>query len=1229
QNFDDVWSIHSTDSLLIVQTFSRVFLIPVISEPETDSILTGEVRILRTASVFFPACFFDHRFYVTEKNTGLLMLEGDRLVPVPGGELFAKDIVYMMLPYGDPGNGKALIGTLKQGLFLFDGEEFDRFRTDLDEYLVQHRLYLGGTVLPDGTFALGTQLGGVAVIDSTGHGRVVINRGSGLRNETVWFSYLDREGGLWLALDDGLARVTTPFDVSLFDESTGLEGRASSVSINSNRLFVATGSGFFSLVPSELPGLPARFRKLPGINVQSWSIATAGGDLIAATNDGVFSLSGKEPRPIGGSLPYSFKLLPSKSDPDLLYVSRHNGLALIRRTGGIWQDALTLPEITDPIPQLIEGRPGVLWAGSFNRRLLRIRVDGRSIDVREIPELTGFGITGLLYREEQDEIICATDRGLLRIDGATETVLSPRAGDFLADSLLNIRAIAPGTGDEIWVLAVREGKMILGVLDHETGQWHPAANSFLLRKMLEAPASSMSFDIAVEDHRAVWIAGGDAVVRYSLPDHTPADDLFVTWIRSVMHSDTLVSYARSREHEFPAGSSLRVGYALSSYQAPDETEYQYQLEGFEEGWSGWSRQTTKEYTNLSAGRYLFRVRGLRSDGVVGESATFGFTVLPPWYLTPWAMVAGALVMVLAIWVAISVRVRVLTARTKKLEEMVAERTTQVVAQKTQLEEQARRLMELDELKSRFFANISHEFRTPLTLILGQIESVLRTVTDSSLRTKLETAARNGKRLHRLINQLLEIAKLESGRTRLMTSRTDLVPMCRQRFFSFESLAEQKQIGMRFDHSQEQIEAVVDRDKLIEVVDNLLSNAIKFTPRHGSIRLSLAADGEGHATITVADTGVGIPDHEIPLVFDRFHQADTSHTREHEGSGLGLSIARELVLLHKGEINVTSIEGKGTEFRVLLPLRLPETIGGPADETTEDQWPEEPRLMSVRSGIPADAHRRDDLPERKALVLIVEDNEDMQEYIRENLPTDCTGVVAGDGEDGLERAFLECPDLIITDVMMPRKDGMAMSRQLRNDERTSHIPIVMLTAKVTEEGRLEGLETGVDDYLIKPFSPRELQVRIGNLLKMRRILRERFSRATALDPAAVTEKSLDREFLEKILDRIKTHIEDPTFGVQRLADQIGMSVSQVNRKLNALIGQSAGRLIRSSRLEFAAGLLARRAGSVAEIADRVGFADQASFSRSFRDRFQCSPSEYTSRSGTAKGAVTRGENPEPL
>jgi signal transduction histidine kinase/DNA-binding response OmpR family regulator len=527
---------------------------------------------------------------------------------------------------------------------------------------------------------------------------------------------------------------------------------------------------------------------------------------------------------------------------------------------------------------------------------------------------------------------------------------------------------------------------------------------------------------------------------------------------------------------------------------------------------------------------------------------------------------------------------------------------------------AEKLREMDDMKSTFFANISHEFRTPLTLILSPVEQMMDHSFRGDHQKYYRIIHRNGRRLLQLVNQLLDLSKLESGKMKVQVSEDDLGRFVAGVAGSFESLSTRQQVELQISIPETPAICFFDRDKVEKILVNLISNAFKFTGEGGKVEIELTLADE-QAQIRVCDTGIGIPPEQLSHLFDRFTKITASEVQP--GSGIGLALTKELVELHGGQIRVESREGKGAAFSVTLAagrsffkeeqiLPLPpqvEPAGG--QEAVAPPSPSSSGSAGL-SGATVDLLRPSF---NKPILLLAEDNADVRSYINDMLGRDYRIVEAGNGREALEKALDTTPDLIITDVMMPEMNGVELSKRLKSNEKTSHIPIIMLTARAEPADKLEGLETGADDYLLKPFDARELKMRANNLITQRKKLQEHYRRTLhAFIPAEIEAESMDAVFLQKVRDAVESHLDDETFSVVELGKKIGMSRSQLHRKLSALTGLSPNELIRNMRLERAKQLLEQKAATVSEIAYLCGFSSPAYFIKCFREYFEMTPGE---------------------
>lgn len=565
-----------------------------------------------------------------------------------------------------------------------------------------------------------------------------------------------------------------------------------------------------------------------------------------------------------------------------------------------------------------------------------------------------------------------------------------------------------------------------------------------------------------------------------------------------------------------------------------------------------------------------------------------------------------------------------------------------------VKERTRELEEMNKAKSRFFANISHEFRTPLTLIMGPLEQILSDNPGKAMEAKASMMLRNSWRLLNLINQLLELASLDSGKMKLQASGQNIVPFLKSIVMCFQSLAAQNKVDLIFHGEENEITVFFDAEKLEKIITNLLANAFKYTPAQGNItvtvRKSAGTDGfpSGCVEISVKDTGTGIPENQLPHIFDRFFQAKGMHEHKQKGSGIGLALTKELVELHHGEIEVQSScrqdHSRGTEFLLRLPIGKehlqPEEITeihepGKADQlpgleepckpypahiyidTVEEEPEEEETPESSGKPTVSEPKRK---KEEKPIVLVVEDNNIERLYIKVTLELQFNVVEAADGKEGILRAKEIVPDLIVSDIMMPEIDGYELCRTLKKDVLTSHIPIILLTAKGSEASVLQGLETGADDYLTKPFSKSLLVVRVRNLIDLRRQLQLERTNPMRLQPKEIPVSPIDDEFYKKLQDTVETHLSDPDFNAEALARELQMSQATLWRKINGLTGKAPLIFIRTYRLKRAAQLLGSSAVSVSQVADNVGFADRSYFSKCFKEQFNRLPSEFLPSGG---------------
>ncbi len=654
-------------------------------------------------------------------------------------------------------------------------------------------------------------------------------------------------------------------------------------------------------------------------------------------------------------------------------------------------------------------------------------------------------------------------------------------------------------------------------------------------------------------------------------------------------------------------NNLTIGFAALDYMQPELNKYRYYMKGMDRDTVENAASQVVEYINMEPGRYSFWVTGSNNDGLWNpEGVTLDIRIHPPYYRTTMAYI----IYFLAVAALITIYIRLRTARLLKekirLEAEVSQRTSELKVKNLQLEE-------ADKTKTRFFTNISHEIRTPLSMILGPLDKLIGEHGDDEKKENVfEVMRRNGQRLMQLINQLLDISRLDSGKMKIILSETDIIKNIRILVYEFLSIAESKNIRYLVEISEKEFVTWFDIDKTEKIISNLLSNAFKFTSSGGTVSCCITIEKEKGGSsgnileIKTKDTGSGISAEHIKKIFDRFYRVETHYRKEGEGTGIGLALTQEFVSLLHGTVNVNSIPGEGSEFIVRIPLGKDHLKN---DEYIIAELDEIDRQKHHIFHDIARAHRSDSVREGKVRVLVIEDNDDLRNFIRESMEEHYNVLEAEDGKEGANMALTMIPDLIITDLMMPGMDGVSLCSLLKNDERTSHVPVIMLTAKATADERIEGLKSGADDYISKPFNMTELKVRVSNLLEQREKLRLKYRNGLIFSLSDKTSASVDDKFMEKIYNIIRENIGDFNFDSAALHEKAGMSRVHLFRKLKAITGIPPSTLIRNIRLETGAAYLLSNTGNITEISNSVGISNPSYFTKCFKKYFGVSPKDY--------------------
>lgn len=645
-----------------------------------------------------------------------------------------------------------------------------------------------------------------------------------------------------------------------------------------------------------------------------------------------------------------------------------------------------------------------------------------------------------------------------------------------------------------------------------------------------------------------------------------------------------------------------IEFAAADFFNPNKIQYQYKLEGFDKGWlnsPATSRKAT--YTNLDAGDYVFKVRAFNSnDARNAGTIALKIRVLPPFWKSPLAYILYAIAFIAAL---LYIRHRGILKLKKEFE--IKQHQLETERQIAKEREEADRMHELDLMKIKFFTNVSHEFRTPLSLILSPIDQLIKSSDKPDQQQQLTMIKRNGRRLLNLVNQLLDFRKMEFKELKLSSANGDIVSFTREVSASFSDIADKKNIRFAFDSEIESLFTAFDHDKLERVLFNLLSNAFKFTPTGGhicvllSLKAEACANGKQLLEIKVLDTGIGINADKQEKIFERFFQDNMPQNLLNQGSGIGLSITREFVKMHGGDISVESEVGEGSCFTILLPViaehRAPETDG-------QQKMAPESKKAKEHTGDPA----------RKPLVLLIEDNDDLRFYLKDNLKHLFTIIEANNGKEGWQKALALHPGIIVSDIHMPEMNGIELCEKIKADSRTADIPVILLTALCEEEDQLSGLGSGANDYVMKPFNFEILLSKMQNLLHLQETLKRTYQKHVEVNVQQMEIESEDEKFIKNAVNIIEANITNYNFSVEELSRLLLMSRVSLYKKLLTLTGKTPVDFIRSIRLKKAIQLLQKSKLNIASVAYEVGFSNPTYFAKVFREEFGVLPSDYVNQ-----------------
>jgi signal transduction histidine kinase/ligand-binding sensor domain-containing protein/DNA-binding response OmpR family regulator len=996
--------------------------------------------------------------------------------------------------------------------------------------------------------------------------RAMPNDNHYLNSNEVWAFWLDSQGKIWIGTEDGGVNLYDP-DTQIFSYLVHNPGNPASLSSNCIKSFMEDGTGNLWI---------ATFRGgINRIHLQTGKLThfrNNPNDQGTICDDRVWNLL--------------------KDSAGKIWIATSSGVDIFDSQTGRFRRFERIPSGTQ-VNWISEDQSGNLWIGGRDELYI---FNPRNNYFNQFHEYTRAFLEdtkGRIWITTLNKglALYSKENGAVRYFGEKEGIANNQAVSILEDN-----------NHFLWI-GTTNG---LSLFDPETGNFQTYSgkdglqnNQFNYGAALKLPSGDLLF-------------GGISGFNIFNPIRVVGNDFIPPMVFTELrilnkrvepgherNSILKKSISETEEITLPFDKkAITIEFAALNFFNSANNLYSYYLEGFDNGWNDPSTIRTATYTNLNPGSYTFRVKSA-IPGVkdTRNDISLKITILPPFYKT----FIFKLLLFLCIAGLFYALVMFLLNREKLKNELVFERI------------RAHKLHEIDMLKLRFFTNISHEIRTPLTLILGPLEKLInKQVPETQVQSLLEIIYRNARQLNQLINQILDFRKLETGNLKLELTEGEFVSFIKGIKEQFDHLAREKEIDYNFNSLADKVLCRFDPDKIEKIISNLLSNAFKFTDKGGkiSINLSMVFDSgdnksfnpetdAGNIEISVKDTGRGISPSNLDKIFNRFFQ--TGEKTDLPGTGIGLALVKELVKLHNGNIYVSSKPGQGSKFTVRLPLI--ESLSGVNEKSSEE---------TVESTRQIAAHSENQENYQEKIMLVAEDNADVRLFLHHHFDSMYRVLDAADGIQGWELALKTIPDIVLCDILMPRLDGYELLKRLKNDERTSHIPVIMLTALGSKEHEMEGLSAGADDYITKPFDLTILQTKIENILSIRQSLKNKYSGEILLQPKNIMITPPDERFLKKAIEIVENNIADPDLDIEKFALEAGVSRMQLYRKLNALTDMTVKEFVRDIRLKRAAQLLQQNKQNVSETAYATGFRDLSHFRKCFRQKFGMSATEYAEK-----------------
>ncbi len=1165
---------------------------------------------------------FNGKLLVNDYPNGLFLLENNQLKPYFTDAVLQKSRIYNI---SAPDSTRLLLNIIHNGIYELDNNELKLINNSVEYF---------GNLAPinDNYLLYSTLMNGMVKFNTSGRITGLINYSVGLTDNNISNICQSPDQNTWVCTKNGISHLATGFPLSVYNKSSGLQSHIENIVMHKGSVWVCTKNGLFRIkdISKENTRITQdRYElvdEVKGINALCYKVYSINNYLLLSTITGIYIIDGLEAIPLRD---YHFKQKPTitsfhfiKTISGYAYYKYENNK--IRRTGHQqWM-----------FKDLVFGKDKIWYLDS--NLVVRLSVYKEKFEAKPFDLPRNLSHTKSYYLFSDSSTVYLASRGHVDKYLNDQNIwIKDTALSSILDNNEMIVNCYYTNGEKEMILSISN---VSDYSDYKTAMYTKKDGWYFLSVNLSAYLGNPRINtVFIQSDSLWWIGTKDELYAFNPKLTGNPDSTRRAAVRRIdyksQHQTLWLGYGIDNEITFPfSRDELSFTFFSNTFNNRNLVQYSYWLEGYQKKWSDFQTSNQVNYTNLSEGDYTLHLRAKFTDGYISDATYLNFSITPPWYRSVLAYISYLFVFLLSGYLLIKWRLRYIEQDRRKLEKEVHLRTLQLNQTNEELLHKTHELEEMDKVKSNFFANISHELRTPLTLILGPLNNLIGKEKDKEKLNEFRVMLRNSMALKQHIEQFLELSKIESGNLNLDLETIELNSFIKRIISAFESLADVKSITLGFSEFQSKIYSSVDQKNMEIVLNNLLSNAIKFTPSGGKVSIGLTGTDTG-VQINVSDTGIGIDQQHLPFIFKRFYQADTTTSKKYEGTGIGLALSKEIVELHKGTISVESSPGKGSVFSVCLPVikdpdytqdksedpvstGLKETEVSPINISQnyyDSIEPEEPEYtngkdLSEAAKETVDSNKPEKIQELP-VVLVVEDNPDMQNYLKGLLEKQFTVHLADNGEEGLLKTRVLNPHLIVSDVMMPVKDGFSMVDDIRKDKDVCHIPIIMLTALADEKSKLSGLRKGIEEYLSKPFSEDELLIRINNIIRRRSEVKEKVTKKLVLEPQELELTSLDEQFLLKAGEIIEQNLTNSEFDIQQMSDILGISRRHLHRKLKLLTDMSPSEFVRSYRLKKAARLIQSKADSISQVAYAVGFDDLSYFTKCFKAQFGKTPSEF--------------------